>query len=112
MALFTDEEKQFLQEALGVYLQLVQQRISREQAAAYLEMAQNVLEKVDLADGAGNATPSEKPRGISDEWFQACCLTCDKLAPGGKCTDKITEKFPGKCDPIILYERAKNKPNA
>ncbi|MBL8028396.1 MAG: hypothetical protein JNL74_18370 [Fibrobacteres bacterium] len=112
MALFTDEEKQFLQEALGVYLQLVQQRISREQAAPYLEMAQNVLEKVDLADGAGGGTPSEKPRGISDEWFQACCLSCDKLAPGGKCNDKITEKFPGKCDPIILYERAKQKPNA
>ncbi len=108
MSLFTNEEKQFLQEALGVYLQLIQQRVPRNQAAAYLEMAQTVLEKVDLAGDRGTATgETEKPRGISDEWFNACCKNCDKLAPGGRCTDKITEKFPGKCDPIILYERAK-----
>lgn len=112
MALLEEEEKRFLQEALGVYLQLVQQRLPREQVAGYLEMAQTVLEKIDLADsGNGSAVPSQKPKGISDEWFESCCIKCDKLAPGGRCNDKITEKFPGKCDPILLYERAKIKPN-
>ena len=25
--------------------------------------------------------------------------------------DKITEKFPGKCDPILIYDREKGKKN-
>jgi hypothetical protein len=25
----------------------------------------------------------------------------------GGCEDKVTLKFPGKCDPILHYERAK-----
>lgn len=110
MSLFSPEEKRFLQEALSVYLQLVQQRISREQAAGYLDLAQSLMDKVEGAEADGTpGASSEKPRGISDEWFENACLTCDKLAPGGRCLDKITEKFPGKCDPILIYERNKAK---
>ncbi len=105
MSLLSDEEKAFLQEAVNVYLQLVQKRVPREQLEKYLEFAEGVMEKIEHA-GSG-AKESGKPRGISDEWFENCCTTCDKLAPGGKCMDKITEKYPGKCDPIIMYERSK-----
>ena len=107
MSLFSNEEKSLLQEALGVYVQLVQQRAPREQVAVIAELAQNLMEKIETAEAGGTSAPSQKPRGISDEWFANCCTSCDKLAPGGKCTDKITDKFPGKCDPILLYERAK-----
>lgn len=110
MSLFTEEEKALIQDALGLYAQVIQQRAPRDQVARIVEMAQALLEKIDSADAGGGAAPSQKPRGISDEWFQKCCLTCASLAPGGRCSDKITEKFPGKCDPIILYERAKTAP--
>jgi hypothetical protein len=107
MSLLTNEEKAFLQEAVNVYLQLVQQKLPRDQVQKYLEFAEGIIDKLEQADAGGEGTGQNKPRGISDEWFQKCCQACDKLAPGGRCLDKITEKFPGKCDPIILYERAK-----
>lgn len=107
MPLFNEDEKGLLSEALGLYAQLVQQRAPREQAARVVELAQALLDKIETAEAGGGDSPSKKPRGISDEWFAKCCLACPQLAPGGRCLDKITEKFPGKCDPIILYERAK-----
>ena len=42
------------------------------------------------------------------EWYKNVCKTCDKLGPTG-CLDKVTEKFPGKCDPILHYEREKQQ---
>lgn len=110
MSLFTAEEKSFLQESLSIYLQLMQQRIPPQEFETRYALAQSVAEKIESAE-AGGGTPSNKPKGITDEWFDNCCKTCDKLAPGGKCLDKITEKYPGKCDPILMYERNKNRPS-
>lgn len=108
MALLTNEEKAFLQEAINIYLQIIQKRVPQEQLERLVEFAENTLQKLEQADAGSGNKDSGKPRGISDEWFQNCCIPCDKLLPGGRCADKITEKFPGKCDPILLYERAKN----
>ncbi len=68
------------------------------------EMAEGVVRKLDSI-GAGKKGDT-KPVGISDEWYKKVCKDCDKLSPTG-CLDKVTEKFPGKCDPILHYEREK-----
>ena len=114
MPLFSNNEKAFLQDAVGVYLQLAQQRLPAAEFDKHYRLAQQVAEKIETSDEGGPGGAVAKPRGISDEWFTNCCQSCDKLASGGKCLDKITEKYPGKCDPIIKYERRKppSKPAA
>ena len=106
MPLFSDEEKAILQQALSMYVQIIQQRYPQQEVEKVLETAQGILEKA-MSPDEGGAAPAAKPRGISDEWFESCCKQCEKLDAGGKCLDKITEKFPGKCDPILKYERKK-----
>jgi hypothetical protein len=71
-------------------------------------MAQGVINKLDsVGAGAGAAAGrGNKPAGISDEWYDNVCQSCDKLDVAG-CEDKVTLKFPGKCDPILHYERGK-----
>jgi hypothetical protein len=69
-------------------------------------MAQGVIRKLDSVGAGGEDGRGNKPGGISDEWYDNVCLSCDKLGMGG-CEDKVTLKFPGKCDPILHYERAK-----
>ncbi len=92
---------------MSLFLQLNQQRLPPADFEKLYAAAQQLIEKIETAEEGGGGDGDTKPRGISDEWFQHCCRTCGKLAPGGRCTEKITEKYPGKCDPIILYERQK-----
>jgi hypothetical protein len=102
----TNEEKGLVEEALSVYLQLVSQQLPKQQVQQVAMMAQGIINKLDsVGAGAGDGV-SNKPAGISDEWFEKVCKSCDKMTPGG-CEDKVTLKFPGKCDPILHYERAK-----
>ncbi len=101
----TIEEKGLIEEALSVYLQLVARQASPQQAQQLAAVAQGIIHKLDSV-GSGGGKSGNKPAGISDEWYQNVCQSCDKLGPAG-CTDKVTEKFPGKCDPILHYERDK-----
>lgn len=108
MPLFSDMEKEILQNALTVFLQLNQQRMPAADFEKLYRLIQPLIEKIETAEEGGAGAGAEaKPRGISDEWYQSCCRACDKLAPGGRCLDKITEKYPGKCDPVLKYEREK-----
>ena len=101
------EEKGIIEEALSVYLQLISRQAPPQQVQQLAMIAQGIVKKLDsLGSGAGAGKHSNKPNGITDEWFNNVCKTCDKLTPSG-CTDKVTEKFPGKCDPILHFERAK-----
>ena len=101
------EEKALIGEALQVYLQLVSRQMTPAQTQQIAKIAQGVVDKLDkLGMPTAGGSKGNKSVGISDEWYDKICLTCDKLGPGG-CTDKITEKFPGKCDPILHYENAK-----
>ncbi|MDR0331491.1 MAG: hypothetical protein LBH93_07285 [Chitinispirillales bacterium] len=107
----TNEEKGLIEEALSVYLQLVSQQLPQQQVAQVAAVAQGIINKLDSlhaggADGAAAGRPGNKPAGISDEWFDNVCASCDMLGAGG-CADKVTLKFPGKCDPILHYERKK-----
>jgi hypothetical protein len=71
-------------------------------------MAKSIVTKLDQpgANGSEGAKAGEPPAGISREWFDNVCVSCPQLTASG-CADKITVKFPGKCDPILLYERGK-----
>jgi hypothetical protein len=105
MALSNDE-KRVIEEALSLYIQVVAQQVSPQQAHQLTAVAQGIVRKLDTLGAGGGGKDGNKPAGISDEWYKQVCLSCDKLSPSG-CTDKVTEKFPGKCDPILHYEREK-----
>ena len=100
----TTEEKSLIQESLQIYIQVIAQQMGQQQAQGIAQMARDVLLKLDTL--SAGAAPGGKPNGISDEWFNDVCTTCDKLSPAG-CDDKVTLKFPGKCDPILKYEQKK-----
>jgi hypothetical protein len=100
------EEKGIIEEALGVYLQLVARQLPQQQVQQLASVVQGIVRKLDTLN-SGGGKQGNKPSGISDEWYKNVCLSCDKLSPAG-CTDKVTEKYPGKCDPILHYEREKS----
>ncbi|MDR3011760.1 MAG: hypothetical protein LBU70_00910 [Chitinispirillales bacterium] len=103
----TNEEKGFVEEALSVYLQLVSQQAPPQQVQQLVAIAQGVINKLShLGAGGADGNTANKPGGISDEWYENVCLSCEMLEAMG-CADKVTMKFPGKCDPILHYERAK-----
>ena len=103
----TNEEKGLVEEALSVYLQLVSRQLPQQQVQQVAMTAQGIINKLDnLGAGGGADKGGNRPGGISDEWFEAVCQTCNQMGPGG-CEDKVTVKYPGKCDPILHYERAK-----
>ena len=103
----TSEEKALIQEALQIYLQIVARQLPSQQLQYVAQMAEGIVKKLDSL-GSGSKG-GNKSGGITDEWYKNVCKTCDKLGPTG-CLDKVTEKFPGKCDPILHYERKKLKP--
>ena len=106
----TNEERMLIEEALQVYLQLVARQMQPQQVQQLTQLAKGLIAKLDTLQ-AGGAAPGDKPvkpAGISDEWYKQVCQDCVKLTPGG-CTDKVTAKFPGKCDPILHYEMDKIK---
>jgi hypothetical protein len=101
----TNEEKSLVEEALQVYLQLVARQLPQQQVQQIAQVAQGIVAKLDSV-GSGGGQTGNKPAGITDEWYKKVCQKCDKLSPSG-CTDKVTAKFPGKCDPILKYENGK-----
>jgi len=101
----TTEEKGLIAEALQLYIQYASQQVPPQQVQQIAAIAKGVIRKLDTL-GASKGPGGNKPNGITDEWFKSVCETCDKLTDAG-CSDKVTEKYPGKCDPILKYEREK-----
>jgi hypothetical protein len=109
MTLFTNDEKQIIKEALTIYLQMAAQQMHPQMLEQLGEIAKNILQKADkAATGTDDGEKSNKPHNISDEWFDNVCVNCENLDYSG-CTDGVTAKFPGKCDPILKYEFEKNR---
>lgn len=103
----SEEEKDLIAQALQFYVQHASSQLPPQAVQQLLAMAKATLHKVDNMEGPGAKRKSgEPPTGISEEWFENVCQACDKLTATG-CSDKITVKFPGKCDPILKYERHK-----
>lgn len=101
--MLTNEEKQLLNEACTVYLQVVSQQATPEQVQGLTVAIGEIFKKID---GVGKTGKNGKPLGITDEWFDDVCKTCDHLKGTG-CLESVTKKFPGKCDPILKFEQKK-----
>ena len=102
--MFTDQEKKIAVDAFNVYMQVVNANAPAPQAKAIAGVAQSIIRKIS------NLETSEEPQklpGISDDQFLNVCMSCDSFK--GACTDPVAIKFPGKCDPILKYERDKPK---
>ncbi|MBD3421201.1 MAG: hypothetical protein GF398_13880 [Chitinivibrionales bacterium] len=102
----SQEEKSLIAESMQVYLQIVARQMPQAQVEQIAAIAQGIMKKLDNLQPAGKK--GNKPAGITDEWYKKVCSTCEKLSPSG-CEDKVTVKFPGKCDPILHYENQKNR---
>ncbi len=104
MAALSNEEKSIVEEALSIYLQIISRQAPPAQVQQIAQIAQGIVKKLDSI--GSSRKQGNKPEGISDEWYKNVCDSCEKLSLDG-CLDKVTEKFPGKCDPILHYERNK-----
>jgi hypothetical protein len=110
MALLSEDEKDLIAQSLQMYLQQASMQLPQAQVNQLVVVCKGIITKLDQLEAG--AAPGAKgkaqqpPHGISEDWFEHVCQTCTFLSATG-CTDKITVKFPGKCDPIIKYERSK-----
>ena len=102
---FSEEEKDLVVQSLQFYLQQAGAQLPPAAVQQLMTMAKSIVGKLDQP-GAEAPKAGEPPPGISQEWYDHVCVTCPQLK-GSTCMDKITVKFPGKCDPILLYERQK-----
>lgn len=101
------EEKALVKEALQIYMQIVARQMPKQQLKQVFQIAENVAKKIETLGTEGRK--GNKSPGITDEWYNKVCKKCDKLSSSG-CTERVTEKFPGKCDPILHYEQDKHNP--
>lgn len=107
---FTDQEKQLIAQGLNTFLQVASQQYPKEQIAELVSSAEGIMKKIEESDPAEKSESGlPKPKGISDEYFDAVCKSCEQYDPSGKCLDPITVKFPEKCDPILSYIRTNPK---
>ncbi len=106
----SEEEKDLVAQALQMYLQQASMQLPPQSVQQLVAIAKGIITKLDHLEAGGGPGGKRKsndpPPGISQEWFENVCLTCPNLTATG-CADKITVKFPGKCDPILKYERSK-----
>ena len=106
----SEEEKDLVAQALQMYLQQASMQLPPQSVQQLVAIAKGIISKLDHLEPAGGPGGKRKsndpPPGISEEWFEKVCQTCPNLTATG-CADKITVKFPGKCDPILKYERSK-----
>lgn len=101
----SEEEKDLVAQSLQLYVQQASMQLPPQTVQQLMAVAKGIIVKLDQPDTAPGGKKSPPP-GISEEWFEKVCLSCPQLTPTG-CADKITVKFPGKCDPILKYERQK-----
>ncbi len=105
----SEEEKDLVAQSLQMYLQQASQQLPQASVNQLVIIAKGIITKLDqmeMGGSGGKRKTNEPPPGISVEQFENVCQTCSFLSASG-CTDKITVKFPGKCDPILKYERNK-----
>lgn len=100
------EEKELVSRALQLYAQMIGQQYGPAEMQALIPMIKDILKKLDQV-GSAPSVAGKPPHGISQEWFDSVCSNCDKAGGSTGCTDPVTAKFPGKCDPILRWERAK-----
>jgi hypothetical protein len=100
------EEKELVTRALQLYAQMIGSQYGPQEMQALVPVIKGILKKLDQV-GPGAAEPGVAPIGISEEWFQKICSSCPKAGGPSGCQDPVTAKYPGKCDPILTWERNK-----
>lgn len=105
MSLLPDE-KELVSRALQLYAQMIGQQYGPAEMQALIPVIKDVLKKLDQV-GAAPSDANKPPHGITQEWFDSVCATCPKAGGPTGCQDPVTAKFPGKCDPILTWERAR-----
>lgn len=94
----TDKQKRIILESIKVYSQLVKQRVQPQQANDILLEIKNIYKEFEADDKV-----EHKSVGVTDEQFENVCKNCDQFS--NKCNNVVAQKYPGKCDPILIYER-------
>lgn len=101
------EEKELVARSLQLYAQMIGSQYGPAEMQAMLPMVKGILKKLDDVGGAPASSAGAAPAGVSEEHVQAVCSICPKAGGPTGCQDPVTAKFPGKCDPILTYERNK-----
>ena len=102
------EEKELVARSLQLYAQMIGSQYGAAEMQAVVPMIKGILKKLDdVGTGAGSPKAGAAPHGVSEEHFHAVCSVCAKSGGPTGCQDPVTAKFPGKCDPILTYERNK-----
>jgi len=101
------EEKELVARSLQLYAQMIGSQYGPAEMQAMLPMVKGILKKLDDVGEAASPKAGMAPVGISEEHFHAVCSICPKAGGPTGCLDPVTVKFPGKCDPILTYERNK-----
>jgi len=83
---------------------MIGQQYGPAEMQALVPVIKDILKKLDDV-GSAPAASGKPPHGITKEWFEAVCATCPKAGGATGCQDPVTVKFPGKCDPILTWER-------
>ena len=52
----------------------------------------------------------QKPKGVTDKEFEEVCKACEAFN-GTKCENTVAQKYPGKCDPVLIYRKNFEKGN-
>lgn len=99
---FDEKHTKLIKEALKVYWQVRKQQMGPMQSAPIIQEIKAIYKKLDEDI---TVTEPTKLKGLTDEQFEKVCKICDKFE--NICKDLIAQKFPGKCDPILTYERNK-----
>lgn len=98
------EEKELVARGLQLYAQMVGSQYGPQEMQALVPVIKGILKKLDQVGNSG-AAPGAPPQGITQEWFDQVCSGCSKAGGATGCQDPVTAKFPGKCDPILRWER-------
>ncbi len=101
------EEKELVARSLQIYAQMIGSQYGPAEMQAMLPMIKGILKKLDEVGSASPAKTGAAPTGVAEEHFHAVCSVCPKSGGPTGCQDPVTAKFPGKCDPILTYERNK-----
>jgi len=100
---FNENQIKLIKESLKVYWSFCKQKMGPMQSAPIIQEIKEVYKILD------NQTISSEPiklKGLTDEQFENVCMKgCEHFE--NVCKDKVAQKFPGKCDPILRYENNK-----
>lgn len=105
---YTKHELNLLVDSFKCYVMMAAHELQPPQVELLTKQLGDLLDKIVSTQVNNTPNAPVKPNGISDEYFESVCKSCNKFI-NNECTDAITMKYPGKCDPILHFESKKVK---